>query len=72
MVIGGQAVLLNGEPRMTRDIDVNLGVDIDRIDSALEAFAVPPSVPFQTTFSLSWQKRMSFRWRTLRPASDWI
>jgi hypothetical protein len=27
MVIGGQAVLLYGEPRLTRDIDVTLGVD---------------------------------------------
>ncbi len=27
MVIGGQAVLLHGEPRLTRDIDVTLGVD---------------------------------------------
>jgi len=27
MVIGGQAVLLHGEPRLTREIDVTLGVD---------------------------------------------
>ena len=26
MVIGGQAVLLYGEPRVTRDIDITLGV----------------------------------------------
>jgi len=32
MVIGGQAVLLYGEPRLTRDIDVTLGVDTDRFD----------------------------------------
>lgn len=30
MIIGGQAVLLHGEPRLTRDIDITLGVDIDR------------------------------------------
>jgi len=30
MIIGGQAVLLYGEPRLTRDIDITLGVDIDR------------------------------------------
>lgn len=30
MIIGGQAVLLYGEPRLTRDIDVTLGVDVDR------------------------------------------
>ncbi|MDI3467220.1 MAG: hypothetical protein OJF50_006041 [Nitrospira sp.] len=27
MIIGGQAVLLYGEPRLTRDIDVTLGID---------------------------------------------
>jgi len=27
MVIGGQAVLLYGEPRLTRDIDITLGLD---------------------------------------------
>ena len=26
MVIGGQAVLVHGEPRLTRDIDITLGV----------------------------------------------
>lgn len=35
MVIGGQAVLLYGEPRLTRDIDITLGVNIDRIDELL-------------------------------------
>lgn len=29
MVIGGQAVLLYGEPRLTKDIDITLGVDTD-------------------------------------------
>ncbi len=32
MVIGGQAVLLHGRPRLTQDIDLTLGVD----NSALE------------------------------------
>ncbi len=32
MVIGGQAVLVYGEPRFTRDIDITLGVDIDRLE----------------------------------------
>lgn len=27
MVIGGQAILVHGEPRLTRDIDITLGVD---------------------------------------------
>jgi len=35
MVIGGQAVLLYGEPRLTRDIDITLGVDADRLDDVL-------------------------------------
>ncbi len=37
MVIGGQAVLLYGEPRLTRDIDVTLGVDTDALQVVLEA-----------------------------------
>lgn len=35
MVIGGQAVLQYGEPRLTRDIDVTLGVDVDKLASIL-------------------------------------
>jgi hypothetical protein len=35
MIIGGQAVLLYGEPRLTRDIDVTLGVNIDRTHDLL-------------------------------------
>jgi hypothetical protein len=31
VIIGGQAVLLHGEPRLTKDIDLTLGVDIDRL-----------------------------------------
>ena len=30
MIIGGQAVLLYGTPRLTRDIDITLGVDTDK------------------------------------------
>ena len=35
MIIGGQAVLLYGEPRLTRDIDITLGVTIDRLAELL-------------------------------------
>jgi hypothetical protein len=35
MIIGGQAVLLYGEPRLTRDIDITLGVNTDRLDELL-------------------------------------
>lgn len=42
MVIGGQAVLLHGEPRLTRDIDVTLGVSLDRLESVVDVAARPP------------------------------
>ena len=35
MIIGGQAVLLYGEPRLTRDIDITLGVDTDQLGKLL-------------------------------------
>jgi len=31
MIIGGQAVLLYGTPRLTRDIDITLGIDADEL-----------------------------------------
>jgi len=31
MVIGGQAVLLYGEPRLTRDIDITLGIGVEQL-----------------------------------------
>lgn len=36
MIIGGQALLVYGEPRFTRDIDVTLGVDSQKLDELLE------------------------------------
>jgi len=36
MIIGGQAVLLYGEPRLTGDIDITLGVGIDHLDTLLQ------------------------------------
>jgi hypothetical protein len=36
MVIGGQAVQLYGEPRMTRDIDVTLGLGSEGLDRVVE------------------------------------
>ena len=35
MVIGGQAVLLYGEPRQTRDIDVTMGIGPERVTDAI-------------------------------------
>jgi hypothetical protein len=37
MVIGGQAVLLYGEPRLTKDIDITLGADLTRLPDVLSA-----------------------------------
>lgn len=36
MVIGGQAVLIYGEPRFTKDIDVTLGVGIEGLELVLK------------------------------------
>ena len=36
MIIGGQAVLLYGEPRLTKDIDITLGVNADHIKDLLK------------------------------------
>jgi len=36
MLIGGQAVLLYGEPRLTRDIDITLAADISKLPLLLE------------------------------------
>lgn len=33
MIIGGQAVLVYGRPRLTRDIDITLGADTDKFGS---------------------------------------
>lgn len=35
MVIGGQAVLLHGEPRLTRDIDITLGLPPENLPQVL-------------------------------------
>lgn len=32
IIIGGQAVLLYGEPRLTKDIDITIGLNIDALD----------------------------------------
>ena len=37
MIIGGQAVLLYGTPRMTKDIDITLGVDIGSLGAVVQA-----------------------------------
>lgn len=36
MIIGGQAVLVHGEPRLTKDIDVTLGVGVEEVERIQE------------------------------------
>jgi hypothetical protein len=36
MVVGGQAVLIHGEPRFTRDIDIALAIDTDQAERILK------------------------------------
>ncbi len=53
MIIGGQAVLLYGEPRLTRDIDVTLGIDLSSLDTLLavvEELSLAPVPPDVRTF----------------------
>jgi len=45
MVVGGQAVLLYGEPRLTKDIDITLGVAVGRL---AEVLAVVDRLGFKT------------------------
>ncbi len=40
MVIGGQAVLLYGEPRLTRDIDITMGIGVDGLDKVKKTIAI--------------------------------
>lgn len=35
MIIGGQAVLLYGEPRFTRDVDITLGIGVNSLEEIL-------------------------------------
>ena len=37
MIIGGQAVLLYGEPRLTKDVDITVGIGLDRLSEILSA-----------------------------------
>lgn len=39
MIVGGQAVLVHGEPRLTQDIDVTIAASVDRLDDLLKACA---------------------------------
>lgn len=39
MLIGGQAVLLHGQPRLTEDIDITLGIDPTQLGTVLDVCA---------------------------------
>lgn len=39
MLIGGQAVLVHGEPRLTRDMDITLAAETDRLPHLLDLLA---------------------------------
>jgi predicted nucleotidyltransferase len=45
IIIGGQAVLLYGEPRLTKDIDITIGVNIDMVDEILKIMENIPLKP---------------------------
>ena len=45
VITGGQAVLLYGEPRLTRDIDVILGASISRLPDLLKAIEDMALIP---------------------------
>lgn len=45
MLIGGQAVLLHGEPRLTQVIDVTLGIGPDRVSELLDVAEAAGLVP---------------------------
>lgn len=45
MVIGGQAVLLHGEPRLTRDVDITLGLDAREMNRVLDTGTAAGLVP---------------------------
>ena len=53
MLIGGQAVLLHGEPRLTQDIDVTLGASPERLPDVLTACRQYRSPPLRISSSIS-------------------
>ena len=53
MLIGGQAVLLHGHPRLTQDIDITIDATADRVDAVLALAAgagLQPLVPDSVAF----------------------
>jgi len=58
MIIGGQAVLLYGEPRLTRDIDITLGVNVDRLKDLIKVIQEMSLKPIPENIELFVQQTM--------------
>jgi predicted nucleotidyltransferase len=58
MIIGGQAVLIYGEPRLTKDIDITLGINIDRLNELLAVVKELSLTPLPEDVSVFVQKTM--------------
>lgn len=50
IILGGQAVLLYGEPRLTKDIDITLGLNIDAVDRVVDILKKIAVVPIPEDF----------------------
>lgn len=48
MVVGGQAVLLHGEPRLTQDIDLTIAATVDQLPEVLHATRGADLAPLPT------------------------
>jgi hypothetical protein len=71
MIIGGQAVLLYGEPRLTRDIDITLGVDTGYIDELLAVVRELALKPIPENIKLFVQQTMVLPYKIQREL-EWI
>ena len=50
IVLGGQAVLLYGEPRLTKDVDITIGLNIDSVDKIADILKKIDIVPIPEDF----------------------
>lgn len=58
IIIGGQAVLLYGEPRLTKDIDITLGLNIDAVDRIHSLLVQIPLEPIPNDYHSFVKKTM--------------
>ena len=58
MIIGGQAVLLYGEPRLTRDIDITLGLNTEYVNELLKVIRELSLKPIPENIKLFVQQTM--------------